>query len=70
MRALRWLGYLVGTLFVLGALAFLLFLPEDIREYGREPEDVWLGTAWIVVLGLLAILCFWSARRLGRTQQK
>ena len=50
-----------GTLLVVAAFGFLIFLPENIADYAREPEDVWLGVSWIVGLSLLAVLCFVNA---------
>lgn len=69
MTLLRWLIGAFGTVALLGALGFLLFLPESIAEYAREPEDVWLQTAWAVVLVLLSGACFWNAWRMGRTRE-
>jgi len=63
MTAVRWTNLICGTLLVIVALAFLVFLPGNIANYAREPEDVWLDGIWIGLLGLLAVLCFANARR-------
>ena len=52
-----------GALLVIAALGFLTFLPANIADYAREPEDVWLGGFWIALLGSLAALCFTNAMR-------
>jgi hypothetical protein len=69
MSVLRWTNIVCGFLFVLAAGGFLLFLSDNIHDYSREPEDVWLGLGWIAVLGFLALLCFvnaWALRRMQR----
>lgn len=54
---------------MMAALGFLIFLPENVADYAREPEDVWLSGIWIGLLGLLAALCFVNAwRSNGRPQ--
>lgn len=62
----RWTNLICAALLIVAALGFLLFLPENIADYAREPEDVWLGSYWIAGLSLLAALCFANARRAAR----
>ena len=52
-----------GALIVLTAVVFLIFLPENIADYAREPEDVWVSAWWIGGLCLLAALSFVNASR-------
>jgi len=66
MRTLRGLIMICGALLTLGALGFLIFLPDSLRDYSREPEDVWLQTGWAILLGLLAVSCFIAVRSIGR----
>ena len=54
-----------GTLFaVLAALAIFVSaliletLPRSIADYGREPEDVWLGGFWLCLTTILAV--YWT----------
>src|SRR5690349_379508 len=63
MAVVRWTNLMCGALLIIVALGFLLFLPDDLADYAREPEDVWLGSFWIGLLGLLAALCFANAWR-------
>lgn len=61
MAVVRWSNGISGALLVVVALAFLAFLPEDIADYAREPEDVWGSGISIIILGLVAALCFANA---------
>jgi EamA domain-containing membrane protein RarD len=63
MAVVRWTNLLCGVSLVLAALVFLIFLPNNLADYTREPEDVWLSLLWIGLLGSLAVLCFANARR-------
>ena len=36
----RWTNLICGVLLVVAALAFLVFLPENVAEYAGEPEEV------------------------------
>jgi CHASE2 domain-containing sensor protein len=63
MEVVRWTNLIGGALLVIGALGFLTFLPGNIADYAREPEDVWLGGLWTGLFGLLAALCFVNAWR-------
>ncbi|WP_294011847.1 hypothetical protein [Sphingomonas sp.] len=65
VRIANWTG---GALVVLTALVFLLFLPENIADYAREPEDVWLSVWWIGGRCLLAALCFVNAIRARKAE--
>jgi hypothetical protein len=65
----RWTNVICGALLVVAALGFLIFLPDNVADYAREPEDVWLGGFWIGSLGLLAALCFANAWRSNRPPQ-
>lgn len=58
----RWINLLCGAALVFAALAFLIFVPGNISDYAREPEDVWLGLLWVCLLSSLAALCFTNAR--------
>ena len=69
MKALRWLLIFCGTLLMLGALYFLAFLPESVREYTREPEDIWLQGGWALSFGLLSALSFWTAEKIRSKRQ-
>jgi hypothetical protein len=62
MAVVRWVNLIAGALLIVAALGFLVFLPANIADYAREPEDVRLGIYWIVGLVLLATLCFANAR--------
>lgn len=50
------------------ALGFLIFIPENLADYDREPEDFWLGLWWVGGSALVAALCFVNAHnvRAGR----
>jgi hypothetical protein len=63
-RIANWTG---GALLVVAALGFLIFLPEAISDYTREPEDVWAIIGWTAVLCLLAALCFVNAVKVSKT---
>jgi hypothetical protein len=63
MVVMRWTNIICGALLVVAALGFIIFLPDNVADYAREPEDVWLGVFWIGLLGLLATLCFANAWR-------
>jgi hypothetical protein len=63
MAVVRWTNLICGATLVIAALGFLVFLPGNVSEYAREPEDVWLSGCWVGLLGLLAALCFTNARR-------
>lgn len=67
MSALRVTNLICGALLLVPALGFLLYLPGQLADYAREPEDVWLSYFWIGVLGLIAALCFVNAWRLPRS---
>ena len=63
MRAtVRWTNLACAALLSIGAVWFLIFLPESILAYAREPEDVWLGGFWVLLLVTLAALCFANAK--------
>ena len=63
MAIVRWTNLICGALLVVAALGFVVFVPGDLADYAREPEDVWLGGFWVGSLGLLAALCFANAWR-------
>jgi hypothetical protein len=63
MAVVRWTNLICGALLVIAALVALVFLPDSIAGYAREPEDAWLGAFWIGLLGMLAALCFANAAR-------
>ena len=63
MAVVRWTNLICGGALLLAALGFLTFLPGNVADYAREPEDVWLSGFWVGLLGLLATLCFTNARR-------
>ena len=69
MAVVRWTNLICGALLVVAALGFLIFLPDNVPDYAREPEDVWLGGLWVGLLGLLAALCFVNARRSNERPQ-
>lgn len=46
---------------LLGASASLLFLPDAVAHYGREPEDAWLLSFWLTFCVALGSLCVWNA---------
>lgn len=52
---------------LLGASASLLFLPDAVAQYEREPEDVWLLSFWLTFCLALGSLCLWNALS-GRSQ--
>jgi hypothetical protein len=66
MAVVRWANLICGALLVIAALGFLVFVPGNLADYTREPEDVWLGGVWVGLLGLLAALCFANAWRPNR----
>jgi CHASE2 domain-containing sensor protein len=66
MAVVRWTNLICGALLVIAALGFVVFVPSNLADYAREPEDVWLGGIWIGSLGLLAALCFANAWRSNR----
>lgn len=70
MRVLRWVNFVCGFLFAFGAVACLLFLPENTRDYSREPEDVWLLVFWSGTFVVLSVLCFVNAWALGRLTRR
>ena len=63
MGLARIANWTCGALLLLAIFGFLVFLPENIADYAREPEDVWLSVGWIIGLSLLAALCFVNAAR-------
>ena len=66
---MRWTNLICATLLVVAALGVLIFLPGNLADYAREPEDVWLSEFWIGVFGLLAALCVanpWRSNRLSQ----
>lgn len=63
MALVRWTNLISAWLIIVVALGFLIFLPGDVADYEREPEDVWLGIYWIGVSVLIAALCFANARK-------
>jgi len=63
MLVVRWTNLICGALLLIAALGFLAFVPGNLADYVREPEDVWLGGFWVGLLGLLAALCFTNAWR-------
>jgi hypothetical protein len=63
VTVVRWTNGICGALLVIAALGFLTFLPGNIADCAREPEDAWLAGFWIALLGLLAALCFTNVVR-------
>ena len=61
MALVRWTNLICGALLVVAALGFLIFFPDNLADYAREPEDVWLNGFWVGLLGLFAALCFTNA---------
>jgi hypothetical protein len=68
MAVVRWTNLICGAALVIAAVGFLVFLPDNVSEYAREPEDVWLSGFWVGLLGLLAALCFANARQSSRPE--
>jgi len=67
MAVVRWTNLICGALLVIAARGFVVFVPGNLADYVREPEDVWLGGFWVSLLGLLAALCLTNAWRANRT---
>lgn len=61
MTVARWINMMCGALLFFAALVALGFLPGELVDYAREPEDVWLGGFLTTLLGLVAALCFANA---------
>ncbi|PQZ84141.1 hypothetical protein CQ035_02370 [Brevundimonas sp. MYb46] len=57
----RWTNLIEAILLALGGLAAMVFLPEAVNSYGREPEDVWLLSFWLVFCLAFGGLCLWNA---------
>jgi hypothetical protein len=66
MAVVRRTNLVCGAVLVLVALGFVIYLPGNLADYAREPEDVWLSAFWLGLIGLLAALCFTNARRSNR----
>ena len=61
----RWTNLICGWLIILVALGFLIFIPGNVADYEREPEDFWLGLYWIGSSVLIAALCLVNSRYAG-----
>jgi hypothetical protein len=62
MAVVRCTNLICGVALIFAALGFLVFLPDDIVDFARQPEDFWLGAFWFGLICLLAALCFTNAR--------
>lgn len=58
---MRWANVIEAVALLLGATASLVFLPDAISAYSRDPVDFWLLAFWLVFCVALVGLCAWNA---------
>jgi NADH:ubiquinone oxidoreductase subunit 6 (subunit J) len=62
MTLLRIVNAFYAALFLVLALVSIAFLSGSLREYVREPENVWVSIGWVSLFLLYAMLVFLNMR--------